>query len=126
MASRRSNSSSHKTVYSLFSFRNHQTTHIPLEKLDLKERLDTGVYVKDLSTFVIKDEQEMLRLMDIGEKNRSVGATNMNEQSSRSHSIFTITIEQTENGKTRVAPCCIFWKWRCSCSFMDRLFLYIC
>jgi hypothetical protein len=29
------------------------------EKLAIKERADTGVYVKDLSTFVIKDVDEM-------------------------------------------------------------------
>ena len=32
----------------------------------------------------------------VGKKNRSVGATAMNQDSSRSHSIFTITIEMTE------------------------------
>lgn len=31
--------------------------------------------------------------MQVGQKNRSVGATLMNQESSRSHSIFTITIE---------------------------------
>ena len=31
--------------------------------------------------------------MQVGRKNRSVGATLMNQDSSRSHSIFTITIE---------------------------------
>ncbi|KAJ1566037.1 Kinesin-like protein kif3b [Nowakowskiella sp. JEL0078] len=65
-------------------------------KLEVKERADTGVYVKDLSTFVVKDVEEMDRLMAVGNKYRSVGATNMNEQSSRSHSIFTITIEVSE------------------------------
>merc|ERR1719419_762556 len=40
----------------------------------------------------------MDRIMTIGHKNRSVGATDMNEQSSRSHAIFTITIECSEKG----------------------------
>jgi kinesin family protein 3/17 len=65
-------------------------------KLELKERADVGVYVKDLSTFVIKDVQEMDRLMTFGNKNRSVGATEMNARSSRSHSIFSITVEASE------------------------------
>jgi hypothetical protein len=34
--------------------------------------------------------------LQTGKKNRSVGATQMNQDSSRSHSIFTITIEMTE------------------------------
>nr|XP_019820117.1 PREDICTED: kinesin-like protein KIF3A [Bos indicus] len=40
----------------------------------------------------------MDRIMTLGHKNRSVGATNMNEHSSRSHAIFTITIECSEKG----------------------------
>jgi kinesin family protein 3/17 len=65
-------------------------------KLEIKESPDIGLYVKDLSNFVVKDVQEMDRLMTVGNKNRSIGATQMNAHSSRSHSIFTITIEASE------------------------------
>jgi Kinesin motor domain len=54
------------------------------------------VYVKDLGAFVVKSVAEMDHLMEIGNKNRSVGATLMNATSSRSHSIFTVTIESSE------------------------------
>ena len=57
---------------------------------------DTGVYVKDLSTFVVKSPQDMLRVFSEGNVNRHVGSTNMNEHSSRSHSVFTITVESSE------------------------------
>ncbi|KAJ1339750.1 hypothetical protein BSLG_005656 [Batrachochytrium salamandrivorans] len=57
-----------------------------------------GIYVKDLSAFVVKSVEEMEHLMDVGNKHRSVGATLMNENSSRSHSIFSITIESSEPG----------------------------
>lgn len=69
-------------------------------KLDIKERPDTGVYVKDLTSVVIKDIEEMDALMSQGNKNRSVGATEMNATSSRSHSIFTITVEASEIDET--------------------------
>ncbi|RKO90944.1 P-loop containing nucleoside triphosphate hydrolase protein, partial [Blyttiomyces helicus] len=65
-------------------------------KLEIKERADSGIYVKDLRTFVIKDVAEMDRLMGFGNSNRSVGATEMNAHSSRSHSIFSITVEASE------------------------------
>ncbi|KAK6471867.1 kinesin-like protein KIF3B [Huso huso] len=68
------------------------------KRLELKERPDTGVYVKDLSSFVTKSVKEIEHVMNVGNQNRSVGATNMNEHSSRSHAIFLITIECSELG----------------------------
>ena len=67
------------------------------QKLELKEK-DNTVYVKDLSTFVVKGPEDMMEVFNEGQLNRHVGATNMNEHSSRSHSIFTITIESSEIG----------------------------
>lgn len=66
-------------------------------KLDLKEKEGT-VYVKDLSTFVVKSPENMMEIFNEGQLNRHVGATDMNEHSSRSHSLFTITIESSEIG----------------------------
>merc|ERR1739838_201786 len=67
-------------------------------RLEVKERPDVGVFVKDLSAFVVNNADDMDRIMTMGNKNRSVGATNMNAHSSRSHAIFTITIECSEKG----------------------------
>ena len=64
------------------------------KKLDLKDK-DTGVYVKDLSTFVVKTTNDLMDVFNEGNVNRHVGATNMNEHSSRSHSVFTITVESS-------------------------------
>ncbi|KAM9311022.1 kinesin-like protein KIF3A [Gastrophryne carolinensis] len=68
------------------------------QRLEVKERPDVGVYIKDLSGYVVNNADDMDRIMTLGHKNRSVGATNMNEHSSRSHAIFTITIECSEKG----------------------------
>ncbi|KAA3680815.1 kinesin family member 3A [Paragonimus westermani] len=65
--------------------------------LDVKERPDIGVYVKDLSSFVVHSPNEMDKLMSFGNRNRVTAATNMNEHSSRSHAIYTITLECSEN-----------------------------
>uniref|UniRef100_A0A914D3Z4 Kinesin-like protein n=1 Tax=Acrobeloides nanus TaxID=290746 RepID=A0A914D3Z4_9BILA len=67
-------------------------------RLELKERPDIGVYVKDLSSFVTKSAQEVHHIMSVGHSNRSVGRTNMNEHSSRSHAIFIVTVECCETG----------------------------
>ena len=54
--------------------------------------------MKSLSFFAAKSADEIRKIMNIGSKNRSVGATAMNEQSSRSHSLFQITVERSEIG----------------------------
>lgn len=74
-------------------------------RLELKEDPESGVYVKDLSSFVVKSVQEIDQVFIAGTKNRTVGATLMNADSSRSHSIFSIVIEQsgTVGGETQMA-----------------------
>lgn len=42
---------------------------------------------------IVKSPQQVMELIKLGEKNRHVSATDYNEQSSRSHSIFQIVIE---------------------------------
>ncbi|XP_018429368.1 PREDICTED: kinesin-like protein KIF3C [Nanorana parkeri] len=68
------------------------------KKLELKENPESGVYIKDLSSFVTKNVKEIEHVMNLGNQARSVACTNMNEHSSRSHTIFVITIECSELG----------------------------
>ena len=46
----------------------------------------------------VHNAQDLGHVMELGSKNRSVGATLMNVDSSRSHSIFTIDIEMAREG----------------------------
>nr|XP_057912461.1 kinesin-like protein KIF3B [Doryrhamphus excisus] len=68
------------------------------QKLELKENPDYGVYVKDLSSVVTKNATEIQHVMNLGDQSRSVGFTNMNERSSRSHAIFVVTVECSQEG----------------------------
>jgi len=72
-------------------------------KLDLKEDANKGVYVKDLTIHQVNTLDEMRKIMEIGNQSRTVGATSMNQDSSRSHSIFTLYVEASEeiDGKSR-------------------------
>ncbi|XP_036112584.1 kinesin-like protein KIF17 isoform X2 [Molossus molossus] len=63
------------------------------QKLELKEHPEKGVYVKGLSTHTVYSVAQCERILETGWKSRSVGYTLMNKNSSRSHSIFTISIE---------------------------------
>ncbi|CAH1787556.1 unnamed protein product, partial [Owenia fusiformis] len=74
-------------------------------KLDLKEHPEKGIYVQGLSMHTVHNVSDCNTVMDRGWKNRSVGATLMNADSSRSHSIFTINIEMAttlENGEEKI------------------------
>lgn len=66
-------------------------------KLELKENEKKVVYVKDLNIVTVKNVADIEQLMVKGMSMRKTGATAMNEQSSRSHSIFTIYIETSED-----------------------------
>mmetsp|Transcript_37657 Transcript_37657/g.70406 ORF Transcript_37657/g.70406 Transcript_37657/m.70406 type:complete len:785 (-) Transcript_37657:95-2449(-) len=68
----------------------------PKAKLELKDHPDGGVFVKDLSNLIVKSAADLRSVMEVGQRNRSVASTLMNNESSRSHSIFTITIETAE------------------------------
>lgn len=79
----------------------------PKQKLELKDHVDGGVYVKDLTNMISKGVTDLQAIMDTGQKNRSVASTMMNNESSRSHSIFTITIETSETRKDDKDHICV-------------------
>ncbi|KAF9032663.1 kinesin-domain-containing protein [Hymenopellis radicata] len=60
--------------------------------LRVREHPSLGPYVEDLSKLVVNSYEEMMTLMDEGNKARTVAATNMNETSSRSHAVFTLLL----------------------------------
>ncbi|KAK0862059.1 hypothetical protein LTS02_007425 [Friedmanniomyces endolithicus] len=62
--------------------------------LKVREHPSTGPYVEDLAKLVVQNFLEIEHLMDEGNKARTVAATNMNETSSRSHAVFTLTLTQ--------------------------------
>jgi hypothetical protein len=63
-------------------------------KLKIHEHPKHGIYVEDLCELVVRDSKDLLKLIYQGNAVRRVAATKMNEESSRSHSVFTIKIEQ--------------------------------
>lgn len=65
--------------------------------LKVREHPSTGPYVEDLAKLVVRSFAEIENLMDEGNKARTVAATNMNETSSRSHAVFTLTLTQKKH-----------------------------
>ncbi|XVF38949.1 hypothetical protein REPUB_Repub20aG0147000 [Reevesia pubescens] len=61
--------------------------------LQLREDLKKGVYVENLMEYNVQNVDDVLKLLLQGAANRRMAATNMNSESSRSHSVFTCIIE---------------------------------
>jgi hypothetical protein len=66
------------------------------EKKELREDKNQGVFVKDLTHFVCKSVEDIMKILKIGAAARKVGATLMNPGSSRSHSILNLKVEMCE------------------------------
>ncbi|NWU40507.1 KI20A protein, partial [Hylia prasina] len=77
-------------VYDLLSILSAKTQRRKV--LRICEDQGGNCYIKDLKWINVQSTEEACRLLKIGNKNRSFACTRMNEQSSRSHSIFSIRL----------------------------------
>ncbi|CAH8567106.1 unnamed protein product [Schistosoma haematobium] len=68
--------------------------------LPVHEDKDRVPYVKGATERFVSSPEEVFDVIDEGKANRHVAVTNMNEHSSRSHSVFMITVRQ-ENLETQ-------------------------
>lgn len=73
------------------------------DNLPVHEEKNRGVYVKGLLEIYVSSVQEVFEVMRRGGNARAIAATNMNQESSRSHSIFVITVTQknVETGSSK-------------------------
>ncbi|XP_055849547.1 kinesin-like protein Klp98A isoform X1 [Episyrphus balteatus] len=62
--------------------------------LKVREHPNIGPYVDNLSQHAVSDFDEILECISRGNVQRTTASTNMNDTSSRSHAIFTITFVQ--------------------------------
>ena len=70
---------------------------LDISRVNLPIRQDSikGIYVDGCSERYVGCPRDVLNALELGANNRVQAATNMNEHSSRSHSIFILTINQT-------------------------------
>eukprot|EP00928_Gymnodinium_smaydae_P033197 TRINITY_DN23843_c0_g2_i2.p1 TRINITY_DN23843_c0_g2~~TRINITY_DN23843_c0_g2_i2.p1 ORF type:complete len:718 (+),score=225.32 TRINITY_DN23843_c0_g2_i2:188-2341(+) len=64
------------------------------DNLKVHEDKARGVFIGDVTESYVGREQEIFDAMRVGQYNRSMAETNMNEHSSRSHLVFMMTVEQ--------------------------------
>lgn len=91
-----------------------KVSYIEVYKEELRDLLDLETSVKDLhiredekgntvivgaKEFQVECEDEVISLLESGNAARHTGTTQMNEHSSRSHAIFTISIHQKQSAE---------------------------
>ncbi|NXT38868.1 KIF15 protein, partial [Pelecanoides urinatrix] len=64
--------------------------------LFLREHIKKGVFVDGAVEQVLSSAAEAYQVLTMGWRNRRVASTSMNRESSRSHAVFTITVESME------------------------------
>ncbi|XP_069504370.1 kinesin-like protein KIF15 isoform X2 [Ambystoma mexicanum] len=66
----------------------------------LREHIKKGVFVVGAVEQVVTSAVEAYQVLSMGWRNRRVASTSMNRESSRSHAVFTVTVEsmETNNG----------------------------
>ncbi|CAD5335477.1 unnamed protein product [Arabidopsis thaliana] len=73
-----------------------QAKHTALSRapIQIRETASGGITLAGVTEAEVKTKEEMGSFLARGSLSRATGSTNMNSQSSRSHAIFTITLEQ--------------------------------
>ncbi|XP_068175733.1 kinesin-like protein KIF14 [Antennarius striatus] len=64
--------------------------------LRVREHPVHGPYVVDLSSNIVSSYSDIQGWLNLGNKQRATAATGMNDKSSRSHSVFTLVMTQTQ------------------------------
>ncbi|XP_067336732.1 kinesin-like protein KIF15 isoform X2 [Channa argus] len=65
--------------------------------LFLRENIKKGVFVEGAMEKFVNSAAEAYKVLSMGWRNRRVASTSMNRESSRSHAVFTMTLESKES-----------------------------
>ncbi|CAK8544377.1 unnamed protein product [Lathyrus sativus] len=68
-------------------------THGTNKKLEIHSSSHKGLSVPDASLVPVSSTTDVIELMNLGHRNRAVGATALNDRSSRSHSCLTVHVQ---------------------------------
>ncbi|KFU84704.1 Kinesin-like KIF6, partial [Chaetura pelagica] len=88
--------------YDLLVQRDKASSLEDLPKVTIMEDADQNIHLKNLSLQRATNEEEALNLLFLGDTNRMIAETPMNEASTRSHCIFTIHISSKEPGSATI------------------------
>lgn len=73
-------------------------------KLEVRHSPNSGFFVKDMTQILANSESEMLKIVAMGNKNKTMAETAMNSNSSRSHTLMIVNIESVETLENSSKP----------------------
>ncbi|XP_019425854.1 PREDICTED: kinesin-like protein KIN-14L isoform X2 [Lupinus angustifolius] len=74
-------------------------------KLEIRSCNDDGFSLPDATLRLVKSTTDVLSLMKLGEVNRAVSSTAMNNRSSRSHSVLTVHVHGKDTSGSTIRSC---------------------
>ena len=77
------------------------TTNPSSDGIMIVEDPNKGVIVPELTSFIVSDSNQVLNYIMLGNSRRTMGATGVNQFSSRSHAILEINVEQRISNKNK-------------------------
>eukprot|EP00456_Euglypha_rotunda_P020466 TRINITY_DN17880_c0_g1_i4.p1 TRINITY_DN17880_c0_g1~~TRINITY_DN17880_c0_g1_i4.p1 ORF type:complete len:141 (-),score=31.58 TRINITY_DN17880_c0_g1_i4:10-405(-) len=66
---------------------------ISKKNLTLRDTKEGGFAVNDLTEKIVTSIEDVMKLIELGSHNRTVGVSNLNQHSSRSHTIFRLQLQ---------------------------------
>lgn len=75
--------------------------------LDIRENKNGDIIIPGLTRIAVNNTSEVLEVLWDGAKSRSVASTDMNDHSSRSHTVFIVYVEITIKQETRRSKICL-------------------
>ncbi|CAK9438585.1 uncharacterized protein LODBEIA_P28090 [Lodderomyces beijingensis] len=65
-------------------------------KCRIREHPQTGPYVENVKEYSVTSYNQFVKLLNLGNGMRTTASTSMNDKSSRSHAVITLTLKQTK------------------------------
>jgi kinesin family protein 6/9 len=90
------------SYYLLVQSNNGNTAFEEVPKVTMLKDEDGNFHFKNLSLQKVASEEDALNMLFLGDTNRAIAATEMNQNSTRSHCIFTIMMEKRMSGADTV------------------------
>uniref|UniRef100_A0A0R0EWD3 Kinesin motor domain-containing protein n=1 Tax=Glycine max TaxID=3847 RepID=A0A0R0EWD3_SOYBN len=91
--------------YPFHRVKHFHTTHKRLGREKIRSCNDDGLSLPDARLHLVKSPTDVLTLMKLGEVNRAVSSTSMNNRSSRSHSVLTVHVNGKDTSGSSIRSC---------------------